>query len=237
MPAGQNTSRSSKASGPGIASERTRARLLEAAGEIFAELGFHQATIRQICNRARANIAAVNYHFGDKSGLYLEVVRQSMRAARLDAVRAALEQNTSPEETLREVVKVRLESLRRQELGDWHFRIIAHELAKPTPAMNQVVNEAIRPVYSRLREVVSRILGLPPEHDKTRLCANSIVGQILFYAFARPVLTRLWPEMEMTETQINLIATHIADFSLAYLRTASVKHGKRQTLEKSSRRK
>lgn len=232
----QKITKGSKATALETDSERTRARLLEAAGEIFAELGFHHATVRQICNRARANIAAVNYHFGDKSGLYLEVVRQSLRAARLDRVRAALEQNISPEEALREVVKVRLESLGSQELGDWHFRIIAHELAKPTPAMNQVVNEAIRPVYVRLREVISKILGLPAEHDKTRLCANSIVGQILFYAFARPILTRLWPAMEMNETQVNLIATHIADFSLAYLRSASVKNGK-HPVDKSRRRK
>jgi AcrR family transcriptional regulator len=231
--ASQNTSGSLKRAAPGITSVRTRARLVESAGEIFAELGFHHATVRQICNRARANVAAVNYHFGDKSGLYLEVVRQSIRAARLDAVHAALEENTLPEETLREVVRVRLEGLWRQELGDWHFRIIAHELAKPTPAINHVVNEAIRPVYRRLCAVISRILGLPPEDDVTRLCANSVIGQILFYAFTRPVLTRLWPEMRLTEAQVNVIATHIADFSLAYLRTAAVKQGKK----KSRRRK
>ena len=199
-------------------SDRTRAKLVEAAGEMFAELGFHHATVREICRRARANVAAVNYHFGDKRGLYQQVVRQSMRAARLEAVRVALEQGGSPEEILRAVVKARLESLWGQELGDWHFRIIAHELAKPTPAMNQVVNEAIRPVYLRLREVVSSILGLPPEHQKTRLCAHSIIGQILFYAFARPIIGPLWPEMKMTPAQVDLIANHIADFSLAYLR-------------------
>jgi hypothetical protein len=43
--------------------------------------------------------------------------------------------------------------------------------------------------------------------------------------------------MEMTETQVNLIATHIADFSLAYLRTASVKHGKHYQPDKSRKRK
>ena len=88
---------------------------------MFAELGFHHATVRQICDRAGANIASVNYHFGDKTGLYTEVVRQSMRAARFDAVRAALDQHASPEEILRAVVKARLENLWGQDLPDWHF--------------------------------------------------------------------------------------------------------------------
>src|SRR6266540_1036987 len=178
--------RTSKGSGLPIASDRTRSRLLEAAGEMFAELGFHHATVRQICDRAGANIASVNYHFGDKTGLYTEVVRQSMRAARFDAVRAALDQHASSEEILRAVVKARLESLWGQDLPDWHFRILIHEISKPTLAMNQVVAEAIQPVYARLREVISKMLA----------------------------------------SQLDRIANHIADFSLAYIRTAGAEHGK-----------
>ena len=55
--------------------QETRNRLLNAAGEVFAEKGFKSATVRAICDRAGANIAAVNYHFGDKEHLYSEVLR------------------------------------------------------------------------------------------------------------------------------------------------------------------
>jgi AcrR family transcriptional regulator len=209
--------------GPNVASEQTRTRLIDAAGEMFAELGFHHTTVRQICQRAGANIAAVNYHFRDKTGLYTEVVRQSMRAAKLDAVRAAFDQNLPPEQILRAVIKTRLESLRSLDLGDWHFRIFAHELAKPTPAMNVVVNEAIRPLYSRMCSLIGRMLVLPPDHEKTRLCAHSIIGQILFYAFTGPVISRLAPEMKMSAKQMDHVANHIAEFSLAYLVQANPK--------------
>src|ERR1044072_27770 len=147
-----------------VASEQTRPRLIDAAGELFAEFGFHHTTVRQICARAGANIAAVNYHFRDKTGLYTEVVRQSMRAAHLDAVRAAFAQHAPAEEIMRAVIKTRLESLRGLDLGDWHFRIFAHELAKPTPAMNVVVNEAIRPLYLRMCKLIAVIVALPPDH-------------------------------------------------------------------------
>jgi hypothetical protein len=141
-----------------------------------------------------------------------------MRAAKLEAVRAAFDQNAPPEEILRTVIRARLESLRGLDLGDWHFRIFAHELAKPTPAMNVIVNEAIRPLYLRMCKLIAIILQLPPDHQKTRLCAHSIIGQILFYAFATPVINRLGPEMKMTRPQVELIANHITEFSLAYLR-------------------
>ena len=51
-------------------SSDTEKRLLEAAGEVFAEFGYRAATVRQICEKAGANIAAVNYYFGDKEKLY-----------------------------------------------------------------------------------------------------------------------------------------------------------------------
>ena len=121
------------------------------------------------------------------------------------------------------VVKTRLESLRGLDLGDWHFRIFAHELAKPTPAIDVVVNEAIRPLYLRMCGLTGSLLGLPANHQKTRLCAQSVIGQILFYAFAKQVITRLNPDMKMTAPLVNLIADHITEFSLAYLRKTKPK--------------
>src|SRR3954451_20056019 len=59
--------------------DQTRARLLEAAGEEFAEKGYDGATVRSICARAEVNLAAVNYHFGDKEQLYTQAVLEAHR--------------------------------------------------------------------------------------------------------------------------------------------------------------
>jgi AcrR family transcriptional regulator len=198
----------------------TRARLLRAAGEVFAESGYHTATIRRISSRAGVNVALVNYHFRDKLGLYLEVLRESVRASRLEAVHRALDQTAAPEQILRQVIKARLESLSSMDLPDRHARILIHELAQPTPVLSRVIDESLRPVYNRMRELIGTITGLQPDEEKTRLCSNSIMGQILMYALAGPVLTRLWPGLKITPAQIDRIAGHIADFSLAYLRQA-----------------
>jgi AcrR family transcriptional regulator len=198
--------------------ELTRDKLIEAAGHVFAERGFRDATIREICRRAGANVAAVNYTFGDKMGLYTEVLRHSVRAAKTATMNAALDTSLSAEETIRGVIHARLMSLCREARPDWHIRLVMHEFSNPTPAMGRVVDEGMRPIYDRMRKAVGEIIGLPPDHETTRLSVNSIVGQILFYTFSWPVLSRLQPELKLTPDQLDRVAEHVADFSLAYLK-------------------
>src|SRR5579872_1707521 len=196
----------------------TREKLLEVAEQVFADHGYQAATIREICVRAGANVAAVNYHFGDKLGLYTEVLQQSIRAAQMDAVRNALERTAPPEEILRAVIRARLQGLCSGDLPASHFRILTHELAQPSPAFQHFFNKVGRPIFKRLLELVGGMIGLSPDDEKTRLCAVSVIGQILAYVTPVPFLTAAWPELKMTPEQVERIADHIADFSLAYLR-------------------
>lgn len=55
--------------------ELTRDRLLDEAEDLFAQRGFHAVSVREITKAAQSNLAAVNYHFGNKQNLYLEVFR------------------------------------------------------------------------------------------------------------------------------------------------------------------
>lgn len=201
-----------------IAADRTRTKLLDAAGEVFAEVGYYDATVREICARAGANVAAVNYHFRDKLGLYTDVLRQAVGAAQNEAIRKALDDDAAPEEVLRHAIRAMFQKMCGPDRPDLRFGLMAHELAHPTPALSRVIDEAIRPIYSRLREIIGTILRLPSDNETTRLCTISVVGQIVHYAHARPVLALLWPELKMTPRQVERIANHIADFSLAYIK-------------------
>jgi TetR/AcrR family transcriptional regulator, regulator of cefoperazone and chloramphenicol sensitivity len=209
-----------------LLAERRRAQLLEAAGEVFARVGYQAATIREICTRAGANVAAVNYHFGDKLELYTEVLRRSVGVAQKEAIRNAFDQQTGSSQILRQVILMMLQKMCGGDRPAWHFRLMAHELAQPTPAMSRVINEALQPIYDRLRELIGAILRLPRNHETTRLCTHSVIGQVAHYAHSRVVLARLWPELEMTPERLEQIANHIADFSLAYLRDSGPRRRK-----------
>lgn len=55
-------------------------RLLDAASRLFAQKGFHGATVRAITRAARANLGAVTYHFGSKSRLLHAVLERHVGA-------------------------------------------------------------------------------------------------------------------------------------------------------------
>jgi TetR/AcrR family transcriptional regulator, regulator of cefoperazone and chloramphenicol sensitivity len=203
--------------------EATRDKLIEVAGRVFAERGYYSATVREICRRAGANVAAINYHFGDKLGLYTAVLEKSVTAAKLDAMRQAFDSDAPPAETLRTVIRARLESAARGGLADWQVGIMAHEFARPTPALSHIVERVSRPLFDRLLDLVGRILELPPEDRETHLCAYSIMGQILFYVLGSPVLAQLRPQDGLTAAQVGPIAEHVANFSLAYLRESAAR--------------
>ena len=217
------------------ASDPTREKLLEAAGPVFADRGYDAATVREICRRAGANVAAVNYHFRDKQGLYAQVLLRMAGEARIESMRAALDQSASPEEILRRVIRARMQGLGAHRPPDWHFRMVAREFSHPTPAMSRMIDKVSRPLYEGMLNLIGQIIDLPVDNEKTRLCTYSVMGQIMLYALAGPILMKLWSGLKMTTEQMDRIADHIADFSLAYLR--EIQDGQPQLEHVSSSRR
>jgi TetR/AcrR family transcriptional regulator, regulator of cefoperazone and chloramphenicol sensitivity len=202
---------------PPVLQEDTRTKLLDAAGQVFAESGFQAATVREICARAGVNIALVNYHFGDKLELYTEVLRHSVGASGNGIINQAMASTAPPKEAFRELIHAMLLRVCRGDRPGWHFQLMMHEYAQPTPAMASVIDETMRPVYDRFRELIGLMLDLPPADDKVRLSTHSVISQVVHYAHGRKVISRVWPELELNPERIEQIATHITEFSLAGL--------------------
>jgi AcrR family transcriptional regulator len=231
------STRTNSNGGRQTAPDLTRARLLQSAAGVFAEVGYHAATIREISKRAGANVAAVNYHFGDKLELYTEVLRESVHGRSLEAIRNALDSDVLPEKALREVIKALLARMCTDDQRDRRWRLMMHELAQPTPAMSRIIDETSRPLNNKLRELIGAMIRRPSGDVKTRLCTNSIIGQVILYAHWRPILARIWPELKMTPAQLQRIAEHIAEFSLAYLHAAASANGHAMLLRHARRSK
>jgi len=197
------------------ASEQTRMRLIEAAREVFSQCGFQGATVREICRRADANVAAVNYHFGSKDALLAEALNfNQLKALQL----ANLSVDAGPETRLRLFIHDFMLMLLDENSASRQCRMMARELADPTPALDKIVSEAIAPLHEFLGKLVQEIVGDGMSLAERQRCVHSLFGQCLFYHHSHPVLQRLYPELNYDREEIEAIAKHIADFSLAALR-------------------
>lgn len=197
----------------------TEQRVLDAAGEIFAEYGYRAATVRQICDKAGANVAAVNYYYGDKEKLYLAVLRSVPNA---HAEKYPPRFGLSPEATAAEQLRAYVQSLLHRVFDPgrpgWHSKIIAREMVEPTSALDSLLEEVARPLHLELAGILRRLLGPAASDDDIRLCALSIMGQCVYYHHARTVLARLYPEQSYGAGDVARLVDHITEFSLAALR-------------------
>jgi TetR/AcrR family transcriptional regulator, regulator of cefoperazone and chloramphenicol sensitivity len=197
----------------------TRNRVLEAAGEVFAEVGYRAATVRQICETAGANIAAVNYYFGDKEGLYLAVLRSVPDAhAEKYPPQFALTPDATPPQQLHAYVQSLLQRVFDPGRPGWHVKLVAREMAEPTPAFDTLLEDFARPLHRELASIVRRLLGPAATDENVRLGALSVMGQCVYYHHARAVLKRLYPEQTYSPDAIARLVDHITEFSLAALK-------------------
>jgi TetR/AcrR family transcriptional regulator, regulator of cefoperazone and chloramphenicol sensitivity len=205
---------------PAAADIETRQRILNVSAQLFAEHGFNHVTIRQICQAAEINIAAVNYHFRDKLGLYKEVVQMAadamnrQKATVLDAV-----EPQPPEERLRNYIRLTLHHLLDPHQESWMEKLIARETIEPTPAIDLIIEKGIRPTVERNGRMMVELLGTSLDDPRVWQCFLSVQGQCLFYKMSMPVSMRMAPPgFQYTPEIIDTLAQHVYQFSLAGIR-------------------
>ena len=196
----------------------TRERLLRTAARLFADRGFKKVTVREICRIARANVAAVNYHFGDKLGLYREVLEQAAEAMRSTTETASKSAaGCAPDEKLRRFVQVHLSRILGVERDDWIHRVINREIADPTPALDTLVDRGLRPRLDYLSSIVSDMLDCPANDPRVMRCVISVQTQTVAY-LPNAVGARIGLKARLTPAEIEEVARHIAEFSIAGIR-------------------
>jgi AcrR family transcriptional regulator len=194
-------------------SNATFQRLLDAAGEVFATRGFRDATVREICSAAGANVAAVNYHFGDKAGLYRAVLREAHRAAE-EPDSLLMNPEAPPEARLHAFVHGMIRKVLDQGRPSWHGRLMAREMVEPTAALDTILDESIRPAWGVLVGIVARLLGEPLESALTHRCAMSVVSQCVSQRHCLPVMERLGIAEARDAATLADLAAHITEYSL-----------------------
>ena len=200
---------------PKKGSVKTYKSLLAVAGEIFADKGYRDTTIAEICERAGTNIASVNYHFGDKETLYREAWRHSfLKSIKAHPPDGGVSDDAPPEERLRGQVAALLHRI--VDKNNKEFLLVQKELANPTGLLEEVFREEIRPLQERMRTVIRELLSPHIPDMLVEFCEISVISQCI-----NPVVVRRGREGENDHPGIEDIeaySDHVLEFSLGGIR-------------------
>jgi len=203
------------------ASQETRRKLIDAAGQVFAERGFHAATLEEITSRAGVNKAAVKYHFQDKKELYASVVRHCLSFHGCEP--PPEDMTARPEDRLRSLIAGVMRNILDPSNPPWRAAIIDHELVQPTTALDAVLEELIAPRSRLQRDIVRSLLGPQASEKTVARTTVSIMAQCLVYLHDSRIRARLHPVLARDDDPEE-IARHITEFSLAALRSLGRQH-------------
>lgn len=191
-------------------------RILDIAEELFAQNGYYAVSVRQITTEAECNLAAVNYHFGNKKNLYLEVFRSRWipRAQRLHESfieNLARQDLSSLKDILHALAKAFIEGPLTDDERERHHQLITRELAKPIGALEIVAAEIQRPLFKELGDLLKQ--HLPDEQDEQNLALKllSIFSMLQFFNFAREWVAFL-TGCEYDQAFKDRLVEHITDF-------------------------
>jgi AcrR family transcriptional regulator len=196
----------------------TKDRILDTAEVLFAEKGFHAVSVREITSAAGCNLASINYHFGNKDNLYLEVFRARVlpRAHRLRmSFRQILEKKPprTPADLVEAMARAFIQGPLTDEERRRHAQLMSKEMGKPSEAFELVVEQVMKPFLLDYGRLLQSILPRPLSEERLMLSLFSILAMVLHFSFASPVITRITGRSYNDEFKSQLV-DHITRFSL-----------------------
>jgi len=207
----------------------TRERLLDEAEALFAAKGFSAVSVREIIAAANCNLAAINYYFGTKENLYLEVFRSRwIPRARLQQEYfwglLADQKPLSLKAVVKSLAQTFLEGPLRDEETRRHHQLISREMDRPSEAADLVHEQAMKPFFAKIAEVMRPLLPEKLNAEEVMLNVMSIFALVLHFQIAREGISRMTGRPYDAALKARLVE-HIVRFSLTGLGQGSPPEG------------
>lgn len=181
----------------------TRAHILNVAGRTYAELGYERTTSREICTRAGTNMAAVNYHFGGKHGLYDAVLVEAHgQLVKLDDLEALWRAPGTPQSQLHGLITMFVRRAAGPALP-WGLSVLMHELMAPSSHVPVLIEQAVLPKIRIVMSIIAAVLGVPVTDPLVQRAVVVVVLPCVMLTIApRDVLRQILPAVAADPQQL-----------------------------------
>ena len=195
-------------------SERTRGKLIEAAGQLFAEKGFNGVTVRDIAKAANASLSSLNYHFRTKEALYHEALMDACQADSVpDKDKAAL-LKLDPKEALFILAKEALKEYRKQTTSNWRTALITRECREPSHEFKEVSEKHLTPETHFLAELIGRAADKPATDYHVRFAVITLISLLETFGLYRHLIDEVSPGLDDFFKPKDALAQHIVHLVL-----------------------
>lgn len=204
--------------------EETRWRVLQAATEVFAEVGYHAATTREICRRAEVNLASIHYHFGDKAELYREVFRLPFlndcnSFATLDIAQTSLREGLH-------AFYIWMFPIDADEdpMLQLFMRLHSREEAEPSGVLGDVLTKAFQPNHQQLQAFLCREFGMDKpdvEVDRLTFCLAGLAS--VYFHGGRSAVEEFAPQLVKGKQAREAMVSRLVDYATALITAEGVR--------------
>jgi AcrR family transcriptional regulator len=212
-----------------IGEKTAQNKLIAAAEELFCQKGFNETSVRDIASAAGCNVASINYYFGGKDNLYLEIWRRRlafMRESRLASIEKVMSGGKPPEleDLLRSYADSFIEPLVDGSAHCRFINLMAREMIDPHLPRDMYLSEMVLPVLDALSEALGKICPWLAKSDVLMIIL-SVVGQLLMHAVCVKEMFEKSSHPELSRIDLDRMVEHVVKFSAAAIRAYGERAG------------
>jgi AcrR family transcriptional regulator len=204
--------------------EATRTRILEAAGELFAATGYAETPNKAIAAHAQVDLASINYHFGNRSGLYLAVLTESYgQVLGLANLKQLVDSERAPASKLRALLEQLVDHATREPQA-WQLRVLAREMLAPTSHLQTLFQNEAPPKVALLRYMLGEITKIPAGDPALTRCLLCVIAPCLMLLVGGRTFPG--PLQEVFQMPSQAIANHLYHYATGGLKAISREYAK-----------
>lgn len=198
--------------------DSTPERLLKAAGQLFAKKGYKKTTVREICDKADANLASINYYFRGKDKLFTAVIKYVVEQIWIQfPVDYNFKHAKTPEEKLFHFIRNNLLRRYSPEIPEWYNTLIRREIIGKTSEPAKLMFNKISSAREVCIGILEEIAEMKFDRETSEFCEGSVIGQVVHYIQSDYDSLLPFDVSNVTNGDIDRIARHITEFSLGGL--------------------
>ena len=156
----------------------TKDLIIDCAGKLISKYGYDRVTSKSICEEARVNIAAINYHFGSYDELYITILKEVHKyVMNIDELNEIYLNNLNPREKVDMFIDIFIDNLFKDK--GWYIKVWAREIINPTPFIAQVFSQEVFPKLNIVAKIFSEYTKIPVSDPSLYSCIISTVSPFI----------------------------------------------------------